>query len=182
MDPPDVKDPTVMDPPAMQASAGTEASESSLARLTRRTHAPSPEHGDGSLVHVASIVQRSSTAHATRPFTVTRTNHVVTYAGMYGRVNRIADVLLELGVDAGDSVGIFMPNCATVRASSVWESLRVRDVHEYGVVGTGVLWDVSTLCAVVPPPGLNGVVGTGVLWDVSTLCAVVPPPGIYGVI
>jgi hypothetical protein len=51
----------------------------------------------------------------------------------------------------------------------------------YGVVGTGVLWDVSTLCAVVPPPGLYGVVGTGVLWDVSTLCAVVPPPGLYGV-
>jgi hypothetical protein len=46
----------------------------------------------------------------------------------------------------------------------------------YGVVGTGVLWDVSTLCAVVPPPGLYGVVGTGVLWDVSTLCAVVPRP------
>jgi hypothetical protein len=38
------------------------------------------------------------------------------------------------------------------------------------VVGTGVLWDVSTLCAVVPPPGLYGVVGTGLLWDVSTLC------------
>jgi hypothetical protein len=30
------------------------------------------------------------------------------------------------------------------------------------VVGTGVLWDVSALCAVVPPPGLYGVVGTGV--------------------
>jgi hypothetical protein len=30
--------------------------------------------------------------------------------------------------------------------------------------------DVSTPCAVVPPPGLCGVVGTGVLWDVSTLC------------
>jgi hypothetical protein len=29
---------------------------------------------------------------------------------------------------------------------------------------------VSTLCAEVPPPGLYGVVGTGVLWDVSTLC------------
>jgi hypothetical protein len=52
----------------------------------------------------------------------------------------------------------------------------------YGVVGTGVLWDVSTLCAVAPPPGLYGVVGTGVLWAVSTLCAVVPPPGLYGVV
>jgi hypothetical protein len=50
------------------------------------------------------------------------------------------------------------------------------------VVGTGVLWDVSKLCAVAPPPGLYGVVGTGVLWDVSTLCAVVPPPGLYGVV
>jgi hypothetical protein len=48
------------------------------------------------------------------------------------------------------------------------------------VLGTGLLWDVSTLCAVVPPPGLYGVVGTGLLWDVSTLCAVVPPPGLYG--
>jgi hypothetical protein len=45
-----------------------------------------------------------------------------------------------------------------------------------------VLWDVSTLCAVVLPPGLYGVVGTGVLWDVSTLCAVVPPPGLYRVV
>jgi hypothetical protein len=35
------------------------------------------------------------------------------------------------------------------------------------------LWGVSTLCAVVPPPGLYGVVGTGLLWGVSTLCAVV---------
>ena len=39
-----------------------------------------------------------------------------------------------------------------------------------GVVGTGVLWDVSVLYAVAPPPGLYGVVGTGLLWDVSTLC------------
>jgi hypothetical protein len=45
-----------------------------------------------------------------------------------------------------------------------------------------VLWDVSALCAVVPPPGLYGVVGTGVLWDVSKLCAVVPPAGLYGVV
>jgi hypothetical protein len=52
----------------------------------------------------------------------------------------------------------------------------------YGVVGTGLLWDISTLCAVVPPPGLYGVVGTGLLWDISTLCAVVPPPGLYGVV
>ena len=37
---------------------------------------------------------------------------------------------------------------------------------------TCLLCDVSTLCAVVPPPGLYGVVGTGLLWDVSTLCAV----------
>jgi hypothetical protein len=34
-----------------------------------------------------------------------------------------------------------------------------------------VLWDVSTPCAVVPPPGLYGMVGTGLLWGVSTLCA-----------
>jgi hypothetical protein len=40
------------------------------------------------------------------------------------------------------------------------------------------LWDVSTLCAVVPPPGLYGVVGTGLLRDVSTLRAAVPPPGL----
>jgi hypothetical protein len=26
----------------------------------------------------------------------------------------------------------------------------------------------------------NGVVGTGLLWDVSTLCALVPPAGLYG--
>jgi hypothetical protein len=32
--------------------------------------------------------------------------------------------------------------------------------HQYGVVGTGLLRDVSALCAVVPPPGLYGVVGT----------------------
>jgi hypothetical protein len=35
---------------------------------------------------------------------------------------------------------------------------------------------------VVPPAGLYGVVGTGVLWHVSTLCAVVPPAGLYGVV
>jgi hypothetical protein len=52
----------------------------------------------------------------------------------------------------------------------------------YGVVGTGVLCDVSTMCAVVPPPELYGVVGTGLLCDVSTLCALVPPPELYGVV
>jgi hypothetical protein len=44
------------------------------------------------------------------------------------------------------------------------------------------LWDVSTLCAVVPPAGLYGMVGTGLLCDVSTLCAVVPPAGLYGMV
>ena len=34
----------------------------------------------------------------------------------------------------------------------------------------------------VPPPGRYGVVGTGVLWDVSTLCVGVPPAGLYGVV
>jgi acyl-coenzyme A synthetase/AMP-(fatty) acid ligase len=93
-----------MDPSAMQSSAGTEASESALALLTDHGH------GDASL-SANIVVHHSSGAHATRPFTVTRTNQV-SYADMYGRVNRIADVLLELGVVAGDSVGIFMPNCA----------------------------------------------------------------------
>ena len=51
-----------------------------------------------------------------------------------------------------------------------------------GVVGTGLLGDVSILCAVVPPPGRYGVVGTGLLWDVSTLCVGVPPAGLYGVV
>ena len=45
-----------------------------------------------------------------------------------------------------------------------------------------MLWDVRTLCAAEPPPGLYGVVGTGLLWDVSTLCAAEPPPGLYGVV
>jgi hypothetical protein len=31
-----------------------------------------------------------------------------------------------------------------------------------------LFWHVSG--AIVPPPGLYGVVGTGLLWDVSTLC------------
>jgi hypothetical protein len=44
----------------------------------------------------------------------------------------------------------------------------------YGVVGTVLLWGVSTLCDVVPPPGLYGVVGTGLWWFVSTLCALAP--------
>ena len=48
--------------------------------------------------------------------------------------------------------------------------------------GHRCVWDVSTLCAVVPPPGLYGVVGTGVLWHVSTLCALAPPPGLHGVV
>jgi acyl-coenzyme A synthetase/AMP-(fatty) acid ligase len=90
-----------MDPSAMQSSAGTEASESALALLTEHGH------GDASL-SANIVVHHSSGAHATRPFTVTRTNQADT-------VDRIADVLLELGVVAGDSVGIFMPNCAEVR-------------------------------------------------------------------
>jgi hypothetical protein len=35
-------------------------------------------------------------------------------------------------------------------------------------VGTGLLWDVSTLCAGVPPAGLYGVVGTVVVAGVRT--------------
>jgi hypothetical protein len=65
---------------------------------------------------------------------------------------------------------------------SVHGVLRYLHPGLYGVVGTGLLWDVSTLCAVVPPAGLYGVMGTGVLWDVSTLCAKVPPPGLCGVV
>jgi hypothetical protein len=34
------------------------------------------------------------------------------------------------------------------------------------VVGTGLLWDVSTLCALVPPPGLDG---CGVFFSGSAL-------------
>jgi hypothetical protein len=91
-----------MDPSAMQSSAGTEASESASALFTEHGH------GDASL-SANIVVHHSSGAHATRPFTVTRTNQADT-------VDRIADVLLELGVVAGDSVGIFMPNCEQVRA------------------------------------------------------------------
>jgi hypothetical protein len=36
-------------------------------------------------------------------------------------------------------------------------------LRKRGVVGTGSLQHVSTLCALAPPPGLHGVVGTGVL-------------------
>jgi hypothetical protein len=35
------------------------------------------------------------------------------------------------------------------------------------VVGTGVLWDVNTLCPVVPPPGLHGVVGPSQVCDTA---------------
>lgn len=103
----------------MQSSAGTtDTSESALALLTRRTRAPTPEHGDASLLHVGKIVHRSSAENSARTFTVARTNEVLTYAGMYNRSCRIADVLCELGVDTGDSVGVFLPNCVQVRAQN----------------------------------------------------------------
>jgi hypothetical protein len=73
-------------------------------------------------------------------------------------------------------------SCAFVSSSSTRTSSRSRAAKLVWVVGTGLLCDVSTRCAVIPPPGLYGVVGTGVLRDVSTLCAVVPPPGLYGVV
>jgi hypothetical protein len=83
-------------------------------------------------------------------------------------------------------------SCAVVRYGVVgttgvlWDVSRLCAVvpppGRYGVVGTGLLWDVSTLCVGVPPPGRYGVVGTGVLWDVSTLCVGVPPAGLYGVV
>jgi hypothetical protein len=63
------------------------------------------------------------------------------------------------------------------RGSSAGPATRLRRAPP---PAAGSLWDVSTLCAVVPPPGRYGVVGTGVLWGVSTLCVVVPPAGRYG--
>jgi hypothetical protein len=104
------EDPSVMDP-------GTETSESAPALLTRRTLAATPGNDDASLsLHIV---------HHSNPFTGTRSNQVLSDEDMYARVNRIADVLLELGVDAGDSVGIFMPNCAQVRVCP-WKPTHLR--------------------------------------------------------
>jgi hypothetical protein len=52
----------------------------------------------------------------------------------------------------------------------------------YGVVGTGLLWDSQYAVCCSTSSWTIWVVGTGVLWDVSTLCVVVPPPGLYGVV
>jgi hypothetical protein len=115
--PPDVGDPSDMDPSTMESSVGTtDTRGSALALLTRRTCVPTPQHGDASLLHVGKMVKRSTAENSARTFTVARTNEVLTYAGMYNRSCRIADVLCELGVETGDSVGVFLPNCVQVRA------------------------------------------------------------------
>jgi hypothetical protein len=51
------------------------------------------------------------------------------------------------------SMGWWAPVCCGMSVHCVLQYLLL-DI--YGVVGTGLLWGVSTLCALVPPPGLYG--------------------------
>jgi hypothetical protein len=59
----------------------------------------------------------------------------------------------------GDTERAFSSLLAHPPPPGTWPA-PLREWSSLGVVGTGLLRDVSTLCAVVPPPGLHGVVRT----------------------
>jgi hypothetical protein len=73
-----------------------------------------------------------------------------------------------------DYMGWWAPVCCGMSVHCVLEYLLL---DYMGWWSTGLLWDVSTLCAGVPPAGLYGLVGTGLLWDVSTLRTAWYAPG-----
>ena len=82
--------------------------------------------------HVVARLRASIAAHATRPATRIRIDdgwRIQTYAEFGEQVRRVAQGLLDRGVNAGERVGIFMANrpewseidfgCGTVRAVPV---------------------------------------------------------------
>ena len=68
-----------------------------------------------------------------------------------------------------DDMGWWAPVCFRDVSNCVLEYL-LMDYKYMGWWAPVCCLGVSTLCVVVPPPGLHGVAHTGSLWGVSTPC------------
>lgn len=65
------------------------------------------------VANVGALVARSARAHARR-MAVKSPARSITYADLEQRTNRLANALLGLGLQRGDRVGIYLPNCVEV--------------------------------------------------------------------
>ena len=65
------------------------------------------------VANVGALVARSARAHARR-IAVKSPARSITYADLEQRTNRLANALLGLGLQRGDRVGIYLPNCVEV--------------------------------------------------------------------
>jgi acyl-CoA synthetase (AMP-forming)/AMP-acid ligase II len=65
------------------------------------------------VANVGALVARSARAHAHR-LAVTSPARRLTYAELEQRSNRLANALLGLGLQRGDRVGIYLPNCVEI--------------------------------------------------------------------
>jgi acyl-CoA synthetase (AMP-forming)/AMP-acid ligase II len=70
--------------------------------------ADSPE-----VANVGELVSRASRIHAKRP-AITSASRSVTYEQLEQRSNRLAHALCGLGLQRGDRVGVYLPNCIEV--------------------------------------------------------------------
>lgn len=65
------------------------------------------------VLNVGALVARSARAHAQRT-AVKTPSRSVSYAELEQRSNRLANALLGLGLQRGDRVGIYLPNCVEI--------------------------------------------------------------------
>eukprot|EP01030_Chromulinospumella_sphaerica_P000963 gene963-945_t len=84
-------------------------------RETTITATPNPHCGihRRAVANVGALVARSARAHARR-MAVKSPARSITYADLEQRTNRLANALLGLGLERGDRVGIYLPNCVEV--------------------------------------------------------------------
>lgn len=65
------------------------------------------------VANVGDLVSRAARIHAKRT-AVTSAARSVTYAELEQRSNRLAHALLGLGLQRGDRVGVYLPNCIEI--------------------------------------------------------------------
>ncbi|WP_404977201.1 AMP-binding protein [Acidovorax sp. PRC11] len=69
--------------------------------------------GSRPVANVGALVARAARAHADR-VAVRSPARSVTYAELERRSNRLANALLAMGLERGDRVGIYLPNCVEI--------------------------------------------------------------------
>jgi acyl-CoA synthetase (AMP-forming)/AMP-acid ligase II len=65
------------------------------------------------IANVGELVSRAARIHAKR-LAVTSAQRAVTYAQLDQRANRLANALRGLGLQRGERVGVYLPNCIEI--------------------------------------------------------------------